>query len=99
MVDNVCIIIDTTRKELSTTRNEYGEPYTDEEIKQKITNILHEQFYTFSYENNSYLWINEVHNYNGGENYGIRLIHPNLKDTEGYPLSTFTLDAKGNSPY
>jgi len=99
MVDNVCIIIDTTRETLAHSKNKNGEDYTEEEIKQEITSILRKQAYSFSYDINSYLWINEVHNYNGGENYAIRLIHTNLKDTEGSSLSTFTSDAVGNFPY
>jgi diguanylate cyclase (GGDEF)-like protein len=99
MVDNVCIVIDTTRDTLKHSKKENGENYTEEEIKQEITSMLRKQFYSFSYDINSYLWINEVHNYNGGKNYAIRLIHTNLKDTEGYPLSTFTFDAGGNLPY
>ena len=89
-VNNICIVIDTTRNMLSHSKKENGDNYTEEEIKQEITSILRKQFYTFSYETNSYFWINEVINYNGGDNYAIRLIHPNLKDTEGFYLSIFT---------
>ncbi|SDW10027.1 PAS domain S-box-containing protein [Lutibacter oricola] len=49
--------------------------------------------------NNGYVWVNEVLNYNGGDNYAIRLVHPNLKNTEGEYLSTNTKDIKGNKPY
>jgi hypothetical protein len=35
----------------------------------------------------------------GGDNYGIRLIHPNLIDTEGQSLSTTMTDIQGNFPY
>lgn len=51
------------------------------------------------YSNDAYFWINEVINFEGGDNYGIRLIHPNLKDTEGQLLSTSTTDIQGNFPY
>lgn len=98
-VNNICIVIDTTRNMLSHSKKENGDNYTEEEIKQEVTSILRKQFYTFSYETNSYFWINEVINYNGGDNYAIRLIHPNLKDTEGFYLSTYTQDAEGNFPY
>jgi signal transduction histidine kinase len=40
-----------------------------------------------------------VINYNGGDNYAIRRVHPNLKDTEGMYLSTNMTDIEGNQPY
>lgn len=46
-----------------------------------------------------YIWINEIINYQGGDNYAIRLIHPNLPETEGSYLSTYTTDSFGNRPY
>ncbi len=47
----------------------------------------------------SYIWVNQIINYDGGDNYAIRLIHPNLPDTEGMSLSTDMQDIKGNAPY
>ncbi len=49
--------------------------------------------------NSGYIWVNEVLNYEGGDNYAIRLIHPNLSETEGMLLSTNMTDVKGNKPY
>ena len=49
-----------------------------------------------SFSNNSYIWVNRIINYEGGENYAIREVHPNLKDTEGTYLSTETMDIRGN---
>lgn len=46
-----------------------------------------------------YIWINEIINYDGGDDYAIRLVHPNLPHTEGLKLSTNTQDIKGNFPY
>lgn len=43
--------------------------------------------------------VNEVINYQGGKNYAIRRIHPNLNNTEGEYLSTDIKDAAGNHPY
>lgn len=48
------------------------------------------------FDNDSYLWINEIINYEGGKNYAIRLVHPNLPETEGMYLSTDIEDIKGN---
>ncbi|MBI9091680.1 MAG: diguanylate cyclase [Desulfobacterium sp.] len=46
-----------------------------------------------------YIWVNQIINYDGGDNYAIRFIHPNLPDTEGMSLSTDMQDIKGNLPY
>jgi len=46
-----------------------------------------------------YIWVNHVINYDGGDNYAIRKIHPNLPDSEGEWLSTNATDIKGNRPY
>ncbi|MBF9015727.1 MULTISPECIES: diguanylate cyclase [unclassified Oceanispirochaeta] len=46
-----------------------------------------------------YIWINNILNYDGGQDYAIRLIHPNLPETEGSFLSTESKDIKGNPFY
>lgn len=46
-----------------------------------------------------YIWVNEVLNYDGGDGYAIRLVHPNIIASEGRLLSTKTKDVKGNTPY
>lgn len=46
-----------------------------------------------------YLWVNRIINDQGGDNYAIRQVHPNLPDTEGDWLSTNITDIKGNRPY
>lgn len=69
--------------------------YIDEMVKNEIGDDIRNR----KYSNDSYIWVNEVINYDGGENYAIRRIHPNLRDTEGSYLSTETQDIKGNFPY
>lgn len=46
-----------------------------------------------------YVWVNQILNYKGGDDYAIRLVHPNLVRTEGDYLSTNTMDSEGNQPY
>jgi signal transduction histidine kinase len=48
---------------------------------------------------NGYVWVNRIVNYQGGDKYAIRQIHPNLPHTEGDWLSTKTTDIQGNKPY
>lgn len=46
-----------------------------------------------------YIWVNQIIDYEGGENYAIRAVHPNLPHTEGMLLSTQMEDRDGNRPY
>lgn len=48
------------------------------------------------FENDSYIWVDEVLNYAGGRDFAVRLVHPGLPETEGTPLSTDMIDVKGN---
>jgi diguanylate cyclase (GGDEF)-like protein len=69
--------------------------WVDANTKTSVASMLHDQHY----ENGGYVWVNEILNWEGGDKYAIRRIHPNLKDTEGDYLSTSTKDIKGNFPY
>jgi hypothetical protein len=60
---------------------------------------IRKEIYASKYGQNQYVWVNEVVNYDGGDDYAIRRIHPNLSDTEGQYLSTNMEDAAGNHPY
>ncbi len=64
-------------------------------LKDHLKNTIRE----IQYEGGGYIWINEVINYAGGDDYAIRLVHRNLVDTEGEFLSTSIEDIKGNTPY
>jgi diguanylate cyclase (GGDEF)-like protein len=46
-----------------------------------------------------YFWINEILDYDGGDNYARRFVHPNLPETEGTYLSTEIRDIEGRLPY
>jgi diguanylate cyclase (GGDEF)-like protein len=67
----------------------------DRRTKADVAEIIHSQ----TFENDGYMWVNEIVNWEGGDNYAIRRIHPNLRNTEGSFLSTNTKDVKGNAPY
>lgn len=69
--------------------------YIDEIVKKDIEELIRRK----EFSNGSYIWVNEIINYEGGENYAIRRVHPNLKETEGMYLSTDMEDIKGNRPY
>ncbi|HCD45651.1 MAG TPA: diguanylate cyclase [Lachnoclostridium sp.] len=69
--------------------------YVNELVKSDIANVIRNS----KFDGNSYIWVNEIQNYQGGKNYAIRRIHPNLPDTEGIYLSTDMTDIAGNYPY
>lgn len=68
-------------------------------VKGQIEQELREKVYREIYFQEAYIWVNEVLDYNGGDDYARRLIHPNLKETEGVLLSTNTEDIAGKLPY
>ena len=72
---------------------------TDEEIEERITEIAHRKIYSETHVDGTYMWVQKVLDYNGGDNYAIRLIHPNLSDTEGSYLSTNVVNEMGMKAY
>lgn len=67
----------------------------DKLAKEEIHAYLHSEVY----DGNQYVWVNEILRMEGGQNYAVRKIHPNLRESEGGYLSTTMQDAKGNFPY
>jgi len=68
-------------------------------IDNNVKNLLYNEIHSYKFADDAYVWVNEVVNYEGGDNYAIRRIHPNLKDSEGIYLSTNMTDIKGAFPY
>lgn len=69
--------------------------YVEESVKSEIASIIRNS----RFDGDSYIWVNEILDYEGGDNYAIRRIHPNLPETEGSYLSTNLTDIKGDFPY
>ncbi len=86
---------------ISKSINEYTITYSYPQsiIDAKTKQIIHDEIHAQKFANNSYMWVNEVINWDGGDGYAVRRVHPNLKDTEGLLLSTETKDIAGNMPY
>jgi diguanylate cyclase (GGDEF)-like protein len=72
-----------------------SQSYIDKLVKEEIADKIR----SLKFDDGSYIWVNEILNYDGGKNYAIRRIHPNLPDTEGMYLSTDMTDIKGDYPY
>jgi len=68
---------------------------SEKELKERIKNRIRGT----QLLDHGYIWVNKVLNYDGGDDYAIRLVHPNLIKTEGMRLSTSMQDIKGNTPY
>ena len=73
----------------------FSQKYVDDRTKEAAAVKIR----SLKFGSDSYVWVNEVLNYNGGKDYAIRRVHPNLPETEGMYLSTDMTDIKGNHPY
>lgn len=85
-------------KNVETEEYIYHIMISEEKINEYVKDMIYDEVHHTIY-GNQYIWINEVINYEGGDRYAIRLIHPNLKKSEGEFLSTDMQDAAGNYPY
>ncbi len=55
-------------------------------IDQHVKDQMREEIHHYVFSNDAYLWVNEIVRYEGGKDYAIRRIHPNLKETEDAAL-------------
>lgn len=65
-------------------------------IDSEVKLLIHDRVHQMTFSEDGYIWINQIVNYDGGDFYAFRVVHPNLPETEGTYLSTNTVDAKGN---
>ena len=70
-----------------------------EELEEEMTQVARKLIYSEANVDGAYMWVQKVLDYEGGDRYAVRLIHPNLPDTEGEYLSTNTVDSNGQKPY
>lgn len=94
-VDNIIRDIDMQRETLKKDNPEL----TEEEIENKVIESLYQKVHHDEYADGAYVWVEKVLDYSGGDQYAIRLMHPNLTNTEGSYLSTEDTDKKGNYLY
>lgn len=67
----------------------------DADVKAQTAELIHQS----SFSNDAYIWVNEILDFEGGADYAVRRVHPNLPETEGMLLSTEMTDVQGNFPY
>lgn len=71
----------------------------NKDIEKRVQKSMLDRIKREELSHQGYIWINKILNFNGGDDYAIRLIHPNLNHTEGKLLSTKDEDINGNKPY
>lgn len=72
---------------------------SNNDVEKIVTDKIKKYLYSLKIGADGYIWINKVLNFEGGDGYAVRLIHPNLPHTEGQLLSTQIRDVKGGLPY
>lgn len=96
-VDRTIFYIDEERKRV---RNDHaGCNLPPQDLEKIAISHIKDHLNKLRLVDDGYIWINRIVNYDGGDNYAVREIHPNLPETEGMWLSTATTDIKGNKPY
>lgn len=70
-----------------------------EAIDREVKLLIHDRVHQMSFSEGGYIWVNEITNFEGGDGYAFRVIHPNLPETEGMLLSTEMTDIKGKYVY
>ncbi len=94
-VNNMIIYIEDERDSYLSQHPDASE----DEIEKEMTALARKRIYEEQHADGAYMWIQKVLDYNGGDNYAIRLIHPNLSDTEGCYLSTNEVNQMGMKAY
>ncbi len=94
-VNNMIIYIDGERKAFL----ENNPDATEEDTEKEMIRLARKRIYEEQHSDGAYMWIQKVLDYNGGDDYAIRLIHRNLTDTEGSLLSTNTVNEMGMKAY
>jgi len=82
-----------------TAEEHAGSGFSPEELEEKAKEQIRKLIRSLKLIDQGYIWVNHIVDYEGGDNYAIRAVHPNLPHTEGTALSTNMTDIKGNRPY
>ena len=74
-VNNMIIYLDDSSADY---RSEHPDA-TDEEVEAAMLELARERIYMEQHEDGAYMWVQKVLDFNGGDDYAIRLIHPNCR--------------------
>ncbi len=96
-VERTFFLIDNVRAQVK--REHADKELTEAQIESISVQQISALIRSLRLVNDGYIWVNHIIDYGGGDNYAVRLIHPNLPDSEGMLLSTDMTDSQGNKPY
>jgi len=68
-------------------------------IDHEVKMLIYDRVHQMKFSEDGYIWVNEITNFEGGDGYAFRVIHPNLPETEGMLLSTEMTDDNGERLY
>ncbi len=68
---------------------------TKETMNNKVKNSIQKKVTFNKFDGSTWLWIDEIRNYDGGKNYAVRVANPENRETEGRLHSTDEKDAEG----
>lgn len=69
------------------------------DLEQILAEVFREELYSLQYDKGNYVWVHQVINYDGGDDFARCLIFPEQPEREGSYLSTGTKDFLGNRFY
>ena len=98
-IEQLIYFIDTERTLFRENLVSGDERITPQEADSRFREYIKPVIRDLRLADNGYVWINKILDYRGGENFEVRLVHPNLPETEGVLLSTDFEDIMGNRPY
>ncbi len=70
-----------------------------EDLDAEVERFAYNLIYAANFGKEGYAWIDKIVDYNGGDHFAIRLVHPNVPEQEGKYLSVDEQDIMGNYPY
>lgn len=72
---------------------------TDEDVTNEIKKRVADKIRETRLEEDGYIWVNEILDYNGGEAYSKSIVQPNLPESEGRMISAENMKTHGKYPY
>ncbi len=85
--------VSSDRFSTGNTRIIYG--ITRATLDNVVKNSISKKVMYNDFEGNTWMWINEIRNYNGGKNYAARVVNPEERSSAGRLISTDVRDASG----
>ena len=95
-IEHLITTIEHVKADIESTHPDYTPEQVEVSTTKKMAAIIHSIRLG---SEDRYIWVNKILNYEGGDGYAVRLIHPNKELPEGELLSTNIQDEHGNYPF